>query len=95
MPSEAAASSNEVLRDLLKQLKHIQSRVHKVRQLVQARESAADIVQATAEAIALFKRSKVTVVRHHVESCVCDRVSGADLGASIDELVEIFSRFAQ
>jgi DNA-binding FrmR family transcriptional regulator len=82
---------------LITRLNRIEGQIRGIRRMVQEPRLCIEILQQLAAAEAALNRISLSVFRHHVESCVPDGVAqGEHEGRkSLNELVDIFDRFAK
>jgi DNA-binding FrmR family transcriptional regulator len=82
---------------LVTRLNRIEGQVRGIRRMVEEPRLCVEILQQLAAAEAALNRISLAIVRTHVEKCVPE---GIDLGEPerkrrLDELVDIFDRFAK
>jgi len=82
---------------LVTRLNRIEGQVRGIRRMVEEPRLCVEILQQLAAAEAALNRISLAIVKTHVEKCVPE---GIDLGGPerkrrLDELVDIFDRFAK
>jgi CsoR family transcriptional regulator, copper-sensing transcriptional repressor len=82
---------------LVARLSRIEGQIRGIRRMVVEPRLCIEILQQLAAAEAALKRVSLAMVRHHVDSCVCDgaTVTEEERKKRLLELVDIFDRFGQ
>lgn len=82
---------------LVTRLNRIEGQVRGIRRMVQEKRLCVEILQQLAAAEAALNRISLAIFRYHVDNCVVDGVSKGDSERQkqLDELVDIFDRFAK
>jgi DNA-binding FrmR family transcriptional regulator len=82
---------------LVTRLNRIEGQIRGIRRMVLEPRLCVEILQQTAAAEAALNRISLSVLRHHVESCVPNGVALGEFEGKkrLHELVDIFDRFAK
>jgi DNA-binding FrmR family transcriptional regulator len=82
---------------LVTRLNRIEGQVRGIRRMVQEPRPCIEILQQLAAAEAALNRISLAIFKHHVDTCVTTALANgdADRHAQLDELVDIFDRFAK
>jgi DNA-binding FrmR family transcriptional regulator len=82
---------------LVTRLNRIEGQVRGIRRMVQEPRACIEILQQLAAAEAALNRISLAIFKHHVDTCVTSAIANgdADRHAQLDELVDIFDRFAK
>ena len=82
---------------LVTRLNRIEGQIRGIRKMVQEPRLCVEILQQLAAAEAALNRISLSVLRHHVESCVPTGVAQGEVEGKkrLNELVDIFDRFAK
>jgi DNA-binding FrmR family transcriptional regulator len=78
-------------------LNRIEGQVRGIRRMIEEPRLCVEILQQLAAAEAALNRISLAVFRHHVDNCVTNGVSQgeSERQKQLDELVDIFDRFAK
>jgi DNA-binding FrmR family transcriptional regulator len=82
---------------IVTRLNRIEGQIRGIRRMVQEPRLCVEILQQLAAAEAALNRISLAVFRHHVDNCVTNGVSQgeSERQKQLDELVDIFDRFAK
>jgi DNA-binding FrmR family transcriptional regulator len=82
---------------LVTRLNRVEGQVRGIRRMVQEPRQCIEILQQLAAAEAALNRISLAIFKHHVDTCVVDAVAKGDPDRQkqLDELVDIFDRFAK
>ena len=82
---------------IVTRLNRIEGQVRGIRRMVQEPRLCVEILQQLAAAEAALNRISLAVFRFHVEKCVPDGIAQGEpeRGKALNELVDIFDRFAK
>ena len=80
---------------LVTRLNRIEGQIRGIRRMVQEPRLCVEILQQLAAAEAALNRISLAIFKHHVDSCVTEGVSRGDGREQLNELVDIFDRFAK
>jgi len=89
--------SPEEQQALVTRLNRIEGQIRGIRRMVQEPRLCVDILQQLAAAEAALNRISLAIFRYHVDSCVNGAFAKGDgeRRKQLDELVDIFDRFAK
>jgi DNA-binding FrmR family transcriptional regulator len=82
---------------LVTRLNRIEGQVRGIRRMVQEPRACVEILQQLAAAEAALNRISLAIFKHHVDTCITSAIANGDPDrhAQLDELVDIFDRFAK
>jgi CsoR family transcriptional regulator, copper-sensing transcriptional repressor len=82
---------------LLTRLNRVEGQIRGIRRMVQEPRLCVEILQQLAAAEAALNRISLAIFKHHVDNCVTGALSKGEpeRRKSMDELVDIFDRFAK
>lgn len=82
---------------IVTRLNRIEGQVRGIRRMVEEPRLCVEILQQLAAAEAALNRISLAIVKNHVEKCVPEglELGGAERKRRLDELVDIFDRFAK
>jgi DNA-binding FrmR family transcriptional regulator len=82
---------------LLTRLNRVEGQIRGIRRMVQEPRPCIEILQQLAAAEAALNRISLAIFKHHVDTCVTDAMSKGEpeRRKQLDELVDIFDRFAK
>jgi DNA-binding FrmR family transcriptional regulator len=82
---------------VLARLSRVEGQIRGIRRMVQEPRLCVEILQQLAAAEAALNRISLAIFRHHVDTCVSDALSKdeSERRKQMDELVDIFDRFAK
>jgi CsoR family transcriptional regulator, copper-sensing transcriptional repressor len=82
---------------LITRLNRIEGQIRGIRRMVQEPRLCVEILQQLAAAEAALNRISLAIFKYHVDNCVADGTaqSEADRRKQLNELVDIFDRFAK
>jgi DNA-binding FrmR family transcriptional regulator len=82
---------------LLTRLNRVEGQIRGIRRMVQEPRECIEILQQLAAAEAALNRISLAVFKHHVDTCVSGALAKgeADQRKQLNELVDIFDRFAK
>ena len=84
-------------RALVTRLNRVEGQIRGIRRMVQEPRPCIEVLQQLAAAEAALNRISLAMFKHHVDTCVLDSIDkgGAERTRQLDELVDIFDRFAK
>ena len=96
-PEAVTALSASDQQTLLTRLNRVEGQIRGIRRMVQEPRPCIEVLQQLAAAEAALNRIVLAVFKHHVDTCLGDAVamSEPDRRKQMDELVDIFDRFAK
>jgi DNA-binding FrmR family transcriptional regulator len=82
---------------LVTRLNRVEGQIRGIRRMVQEPRQCIEILQQLAAAEAALNRISLAIFKHHVDTCVSDALAKgeADSRKQLNELVDIFDRFAK
>jgi CsoR family transcriptional regulator, copper-sensing transcriptional repressor len=82
---------------LITRLNRIEGQIRGIRRMVQEPRLCVEILQQLAAAEAALNRISLAIFKYHVDNCVSDGAAQteADRRKQLNELVDIFDRFAK
>ena len=82
---------------LLTRLNRVEGQIRGIRRMVQEPRLCIEILQQLAAAEAALNRISLAIFKHHVDSCLTEALSKgeSERRKQMDELVDIFDRFAK
>jgi DNA-binding FrmR family transcriptional regulator len=82
---------------LVTRLNRVEGQIRGIRRMVQEPRLCVEILQQLAAAEAALNRISLAIFKHHVDTCVTTALSKgeAERRKHMDELVDIFDRFAR
>jgi DNA-binding FrmR family transcriptional regulator len=82
---------------LVTRLNRVEGQIRGIRRMVQEPRQCIEILQQLAAAEAALNRISLAIFKHHVDTCVSDALTRgeADSRKQLNELVDIFDRFAK
>jgi DNA-binding FrmR family transcriptional regulator len=82
---------------LVTRLNRVEGQIRGIRRMVQEPRPCVEVLQQLAAAEAALNRISLAIFKHHVDTCVTDALSKgeAERRQQMDELVDIFDRFAK
>ena len=82
---------------LVTRLNRVEGQIRGIRRMVQEPRQCIEILQQLAAAEAALNRISLAIFKHHVDTCVSDALTKgeADSRKQLNELVDIFDRFAK
>lgn len=82
---------------LVTRLNRVEGQIRGIRRMVQEPRPCVEVLQQLAAAEAALNRISLAIFKHHVDTCVTDALSKGEheRRQQMDELVDIFDRFAK
>jgi DNA-binding FrmR family transcriptional regulator len=95
--SEAPVLDEEQQQAIVTRLNRIEGQIRGIRRMVQEPRLCVEILQQLSAAEAALNRISLAVFRFHVDKCVPDGIAKGEPERTkrLDELVDIFDRFAK
>lgn len=82
---------------LVTRLNRVEGQIRGIRRMVLDPRPCVEVLQQLAAAEAALNRISLAIFKHHVDTCVADALSKGEIERrkQMDELVDIFDRFAK